>query len=162
MVWGLASESASTLPEASITVARASALPASSFTSCARGTLLSCCTRAANRRVFWVREPVISWRREFSQSRRRVRSRVTVVAAITSRNATSSLANTLLRTAEPHWATLTWELQNDIRRRARCAGSGDFPDHVQSFREAYAHRHPPNAGSRTGFHATPHRESGHG
>src|SRR6266852_1849677 len=103
MVWGLASESASTLPEASITVARASALPASSFTSCARGTLLSCYTRAANSRVFWVREPVISWRREFSQSRRRVRSRVTVVAAITSRNATSSLANTLLRTAEPHW-----------------------------------------------------------
>src|SRR5271157_269875 len=88
---GSDSESASTLPEASIMVTRAPAACDSSAAISGRDWPRAVSTRRASRRVFWVRLRSISVRREASQALPSMRSRVTAVAAIAIRKAASSL-----------------------------------------------------------------------
>src|SRR5579872_3722987 len=91
MLAGFASESASTLPEASMMVARAPAARPSWAAISASGWPWSISTRWAKRRVFWVRLRSISVRNEASQALPIMTSRMTAVAAMTIRKTASSL-----------------------------------------------------------------------
>ncbi len=88
---GLDSESARTLPEASMMVARAPAACASCAAISGREWARSVSTRWAKRRVFWVRLRSISVRRDASQAPPSMTSRVAAVAAMMIRKTARSL-----------------------------------------------------------------------
>src|SRR6266571_7436380 len=91
MAAGLASESARTLPEASMIVARAPAARLSCAAMSASVWARSVSTRWAKSRVFWVRLRSISVRSEASQALPSITSRVAAVAAMTIRKTARSL-----------------------------------------------------------------------
>src|SRR5271165_799851 len=91
MLAGLASESASTLPEASMMVARAPAAWPSWVAISAMGRDLSVSTRWANISVFCCRLRSISLRTEASHALPNIRSMMRAVAAMTMRKTASSL-----------------------------------------------------------------------
>src|SRR5580704_846558 len=88
---GLTSESARTLPDASMMVARAPAAWPSCAASSARECEWSLSTWRAKSRVFWVRLRSISWRSEVSHALPSTKSMVMAVAAMTSRKTARSL-----------------------------------------------------------------------
>ena len=154
MLSGSACESASTLPLASITVARALAAFASSATSLASGRLRSLCTRFANNCVFCVSSELISALSDCSHACRITKSRMRVAVPMTSRNESSSFAKIRL--------FIISGSRSGIPRPARFSAGEALPDYPLFSPAISAHRRPPSAASRIACRAKRHPGSGRG